>query len=147
MPSTTYNVITVTAEGENTVGTKSKKATAVELARDTRAEGVGVRVETNAGTVVFELAAPKKINMSKPYTRVVDLPEGAKIPAGARVAYTRNRKNAAIVHLPEAAEGKQYAVVNFVTGKFLAKSLPTTRACGRFLADEVPNPVREPANA
>jgi hypothetical protein len=150
MATTKYVVITVNAEGEETAleGTKSKRATAVELARETRAaERVGVRVETEAGKVVFEQAAPKKIKMSPRYTRVQDLPEGAVIPEGHRVAYNRARKNLAITHDPSAEE-TPYAVVNFVTGEVLART-ETTREAGAF-CKTVPVPAKEtpePADA
>lgn len=131
--STTYHIFSIGTEGDETeVGTKSKKATAVDAARELRTEQkVGVSVRTGAGNEVFAMPAPKKIKMSPQYTRVVDLPADVKIPEGTRVAYIRARKNLAIVHDP-AAEENPYSVVNFVTGEVLATDLETTRASGAF---------------
>ena len=111
----------------------TKKAKAVEAAEaaakaDKRAH---VEVRTAAGNVVHEIKGVKTIKMSPPYTRVVELPEGAKIPSEMRVAYTRNRKKLAITHHFTAPEGP-YAVVNFETGKVLAENLETTRDAGAF---------------
>jgi hypothetical protein len=144
--STKYNVFTVNAEGgEELVTTKSKKATAVDAARELRKEqSVAVAVRTEAGNEVFAMPAPKKIKMSPRYTRVVDLPENAIIPEGSRVAYIRARKNLAITHNPEAEA--PYSVVNFVTGEVLATDLETTRDSGAF-CKTVPVPARELENA
>ena len=126
----------------------AKKAKAVELAeaeakRDKRAN---VQVRTQTGTVVHEIKGRKTIKMSPAYTRVVDLPEGAKIPEGMRVAYTRKRKNLAIVHDFDAENGP-YQVVNFATGEVLAEELETTRDAGAF-CKTVPAPKKaEPAKA
>jgi hypothetical protein len=111
----------------------AKKAKAVELAeaaakQDKRAN---VQVRTQAGNVVHEIKGAKKIRMSAPYTRKVDVPEGAKIPEGTRVAYTRNRKKLAIVH-DFGMEDGPYQVVNFETGAVLAAELETTRDAGAF---------------
>jgi hypothetical protein len=151
MATTKYRVITVNAEGKEKAleGTKSKRATAVELARETRAqERVGVRVETEAGKVVFEMAAPKKIKMSPRYTRVQELPEGAIIPEGHRVAYNRARKNLAITHDANATDELPYAVVRFTDGEVLERTA-TTREAGAF-CKTVPVPAKaepEPADA
>ena len=131
--STTYHIFSLAADGtESEVATKSKKATAVDAARELRkSENVGVAVRTGAGNEVFAMPAPKKIKMSPQYTRTVDLPADVKIPEGTRVAYIRARKNLAIVHDPSATEGP-YSVVNFVTGEVLASELETTRESGAF---------------
>jgi len=140
MATTKYDI----KNGDEIVKTVSKKPAEADVRAMAKELGATLQVLTQAGNVVLEVKPRKPQVRTKPYTRVVDLPEGAKIPEGARVCYTRNRKNAAIVHFPEREEGA-YEVVNFVTGKRLAKNLPTTRAAGRFLADEVPLP--EKANA
>jgi hypothetical protein len=134
MATTTYRIFKATTEGETLVATKSKKSVAVELATQIRRdEKVGTRVETSAGTVVFEAKARKPQKKTKPYTRVVALPEGVEVPEGKRVAYTRTRKNAAILH---DAEEQLYTVIRYSTGEQLG-TFDTTRQCGRFLADEV----------
>lgn len=134
MATTTYTIFKQTVDGEIEVDTKSKKQTAIDLATQIRREEkVGTRVATSAGTVVFEAKARKPQKKTKPYTRVVSLPEGVEVPEGQRVAYTRTRKNAAILH--DAEEGL-YSVVRFDTGEVLG-TFDTTRQCGRFLADEV----------
>ena len=109
----------------------TKKAKAVEAAEaaakaDKRAH---VEVRTANGTVVHEIKGQKRIKMSAPYTRVVPLPEGAIIPEGMRVAYTRNRKGLAIVHDFNEPEGP-YMVVRFTTGEVLGREIPTTREAG-----------------
>ena len=111
--------------------TFSKKAKAVEAA-ETHAKAdkrANVQVRTGAGTVVHEIKGQKRIKMSAPYTRVVPLPEGAIIPEGMRVAYTRNRKGLAIVHDFNEPEGP-YMVVRFTTGEVLGREIPTTREAG-----------------
>lgn len=139
MATTTYEI----RNGDEVIATKSKKAQAVAFAQATAKElKATLQVVTSpAGNLVVEVKARKAQIKTKPYTRLVDLPEGFKIPEGLRACYTRARKNAVILHDPEAEENA-YSVYNFVTGKALAKSLPTTRACGRFLADEVPTPEK-----
>ena len=128
MASTTYEIF---AGGESK-GTKSKKATAVEFARELRDElKVAVEVKTSTGNTVFELAAPKKIKMSPRYTRTVELPEGVAVPAGQRVAYFRPRVGLALLHDPAAAEGKQYSFLNTKTGKVLKQRFATTREAGQ----------------
>lgn len=133
---------TVFVNDEALEGTFSKKAKAVEAAEaaakaDKRAN---VQVRTAAGNVSHEIKGQKRIKMSPAYTRVVDLPEGAKIPEGMRVAYTRNRKKLAIVHEFTAEEGP-YMVVNFETGAVLARELETTRDAGAF-CKTVPAPAK-----
>lgn len=112
-------------------GTKSKRQTAVDLARaERKAQNAAVRVETDKGTVVFEMPAPKKIKMSPQYTRVVDLPEGVKVPEGKRVAYFRPRRNGAILHDAETGE---YSILNVTTGEELDEVFETTRDAGARL--------------
>lgn len=128
MASTKYTVNVNDVELE---GSFSKKAKAVEAAEaaakgDKRAH---VTVTTGAGTVVHEIKGVKRIRMSAPYTRVVELPEGAIIPNEMRVAYTRNRKSLAIVHRFDEPEGP-YMVVRYTTGEVLGRELPTTRSAG-----------------
>lgn len=121
--------------------TRSKRQVAVDLATELRnSERADVRVVTDRGTEVFAMKAPKKIRMSRPFTRVVTLPEGAIIPEGHRVAYDRSRKNLAITHSPE--EG--YAVVRFTDGTVLADELATTREAGAFCKN-VPLPEKASA--
>lgn len=124
---------TVLVNDEALEGSFSKKAKAVEAAEaaakaDKRAN---VTVQTGAGNVVHTIKGVKTIRMSRPYTRKVDLPEGAVIPEGVRVAYTRNRKNLAIVH-DFGMEDGPYQVVRFTDGEVLASELETTREAGAF---------------
>lgn len=151
MSSTKYLVFRIDAEGneqgELTEKPFSKRGDAVELAQKHRRKtGEGVRARTEAGHVAFEQLPKKSIAMSKRFTRVVELPEGAKVPAGLRVAYDRKRKNLAIVHNPEAEN--PYGVVNYETGEVLASDLPTTRSAGAFCKTvEAKAEEPEPANA
>lgn len=125
--TTTYTIFA----GDVEVGTKSKKSTAVDLARQARAErGVDVRVVTQAGTEVFVLAAPKKIKMSPPYTRVVDLPEGVVVPDGMRVAYFRPRRNAAVLH-----DGEEYFILDTASNELRDETFATTRDAGKALVE------------
>lgn len=113
---------------------KGKKQAAIDLALAIRAEQkTSVLVVTGAGTVVTHVKARKPQIKTKPYTRVVSLPEGFVAPEGQRVAYLRGRKNAAIMH---DAEDMTYTVRRFTTGEVLGV-FETTRQCGRFLADHV----------
>lgn len=134
MATTTYAITAQNDEGEfDVIATKSKKATAIAFAQEFRADNkVTTRVTTSAGTLVFEQKARKPQKRTKPYTRVVDLPEGFVVPKGKRVAYTRLRKGCAILHDFD----EQYWVYDLATSDVLA-SFGTTRQCGRFLADSV----------
>lgn len=132
MASTKY---TVFAGGEE-VGTKSKKAQAIELATEKRDElKVAVEVKTGAGNVVFEQAAPKKIKMSPRYSRRVELPEGIEAPEGTRVAYKRPRRGLAVLHRADGEEGEQYSLLNLKTGEELEDRFPTTRAAGDAMSN------------
>src|SRR6476619_3401634 len=106
MATTTYTIFTPDTEGNETaIGTKSKKATAVEVARAHRKDtGEGVRVRTQTGNEVFEQLAKKAIKMSPKYTRTVELPEGFEVPEGMRACYVRPRRNGVILHDAEAGE-------------------------------------------
>lgn len=127
MATTTYTIVA----GEFTVGTRSNKAKAIELAVAHRdAEKVAVQVVTSKGTVVFEQAAPKKIKMSPKYTRTVELPEGVSVPEGMRVAYFRPRRGAAVLH---DAESGDYRILDTKTGKLRGPVFETTRAAGKAL--------------
>ncbi len=87
---------------------------------------------------MLDLPAPKKIKMSKPYTRVVPLPEGFEVPReGLRVAYRSARKNVATLH---DAEAQEYIVWSFATDEELG-TFATTRDAGRFIVDEVKAPA------
>lgn len=128
--ATVYTVLVNGEAQDATFSKKDKGIAAVEAAAksDKRAN---IQLVTGSGKVVAEVKGVKTIKMSPPYTRVVELPEGAKIPSEMRVAYTRNRKKLAITHHFTAPEGP-YAVVNFETGKVLAREIPTTREAGAF---------------
>ncbi len=144
MATTTYTVSTVSTEGELVaVATKSKKATAIELARATRDETkLAVVVKTGAGNEVLALAAPKKIKMSPRFTRVVELPEGVVVPDGLRVAYVRARKNVALLHDPSAEDGEQYAFFDYAKGVMRSERFATTRDAGQgFKSIPVPEKV------
>jgi hypothetical protein len=126
MATTTY---TVRANGED-IATRSNKAKAVELATAHRNDNaVDVQVVTGAGKEVFSMKAPKRIRMSKPYTRVVDVPEGVTIPEGLRPAYHRPRRNALVLH--DFEEG--YRILNTKTGKLVKGNFPTSRAVGQAM--------------
>jgi hypothetical protein len=140
--ATTYTVLVNDAAQEKTFSKKAKAVEAAEAARKAEKRAT-VQVVTGAGTVVFELKGPKTINMSKPYTREVELPEGFVIPEGLRPAYTRMRKGLVILHDPtggEEGEGS-YSVHDAKTNRTLISGLPTTRASGAF-CKTVPTPAK-----
>ena len=123
MASTTY-VISKVIDGELVeVDTKSKKATAVQIAEQVRGlERVAVQVATSAGTVVLELAAPSGkrviVNRTKPWTRVdartPELAEGVKLPKGYELTYLLPRNKMSVVRHPENLD---YLVVDHLTGE------------------------------
>lgn len=122
MASTTYTITKLVDDAEVEVATKSKKSVAIELAQTTYAgEKVAVRVVTNKGTTIFELAAPTGkrviINKTKAYTRIDsrELPEGASIPEGYELTYLLPRNKMAVVRNPEVKD--DYLVVDFVSGE------------------------------
>jgi len=143
--STKYTVTATNAAGEvRELGVKSKKATAMDLARaERKSTGEAVQVVTDAGTVVFEQAAKKTVKMSPRYTRVVELPEDVIVPEGKRVAYFRPRVNLAVLH---DAESGDYTLLDTAEGMELEETFETTRDAGRFLV-EVAAKRKTPANA
>lgn len=123
--------------GSNLAEVKNKKSAATAVALQLRNElGVDVLVSTAKGNVVFEMAAPKKIKMSKPYTRVVPVPaEVAETINGKRVAYKRTRVGFALL---DAARG-DYSIFDLVNRVEVGViDVKTTREAGRFFADEAP---------
>lgn len=139
MATTRYTVFTTDTEGNRSeVGTKSKKAQAVELAQATRDEtGLRASVETGTGNEVFAVEAPRKINMSPRYTRTVEVPEGLEVPEGSVLRYARPRRNAGVLHFPEAEKGEQWAVIDLTTGRVLKDRFATTRDAGQRMNDGV----------
>jgi hypothetical protein len=139
MATTEYTVSTIDAEGVATpVKTEkpiTKKAKAVELAEAKRDETkLAVQVTTQTGTVVFEQAAPRKINMIKPFTRVVELPEGTVVPEGMRAAYPRFRKGLVLLHDPSDAE-TPYVFMVVHSSELLHERFATSRDAGQAVKD------------
>jgi hypothetical protein len=136
MATTTYHVQKLDQnENVEELGTKSKKQTAVDLARaERKASGARVRVVTDAGNVVFEQAAKKAIKMSPKYTRTVVLPDGFELPDGMRACYFRPRRNGVILHDPENGV---YHIANATTGELLEDEFETTREAGARLKSGV----------
>lgn len=143
--TTKYEIFATDAEGVVTgLGIKSKKATAVDVARAHRQEtGEGVVVKTQNGTEVFALDAKKTIKMSPRYTRVVDLPEGVEVPEGFVARYVRPRRGLAVLHEVGAAKDAQYALLVLATNELLEDRFPTTRDAGARMREGVvlPAPV------
>lgn len=132
--NTTKYLVLVGTDFSEVRDVKLKKQAAIDLATEVRAdEKISVIVVTTGGTIVFEAKARKAQVRTKPYTRVVGLPEGFSVPEGERVAYTRNRKAAAITH---SMEEQLYRVRDLKTASVLA-TFDTTRQCGTFLAKHV----------
>lgn len=130
MATTTYTVL----NAEGVQFTASKKAKAVAFADDNRG-ALELVVVTGAGTVVHTTPAIKKIKMSKPYTRVVAVPEGVEVD-GLRVCYRKTRKGLTVVHdMDKLGEDDAYAVLNKSGG--VIATFRTTRECGRFTTDYV----------
>lgn len=132
MATTIYHVLAIDSEGnERELGTKSKKQTAVELARAERKQtGDHVVVRTDAGHVAFEQKAKKAIKMSPKYTRLVDLPENVTVPEGLRPCYVRPRRNGAILH---DAESGEYRIMRLSDGELLDETFEVTREAGARL--------------
>lgn len=133
--ATTYEIVA----DEKVVGTKSGKATAIALAKKLRAsEKVAVAVRTGAGTVVFEMKAPKLRVITKhtpKYTRLDALKgDPIQVPAGYEVAYKREGFRAVILRsVTKNEDGKwEYALLATETGEFAA-GFATTRECGAAL--------------
>ena len=112
------------------------KTEAVKIADRLRArERASVRVITERGTEVYSKPAPRHINQSPKYSRVVPLPRGVKPPKNAlRVAYVRPRRNGAILH--DAKTGK-YRIMQLDTGKMLDELFDTAAQAGDRLKDGV----------
>lgn len=132
--TTTYSIIA----NDAIIATATKKSKAIAAAQAHRdAEGVETSVVTSAGNVVHVVPAPRKIKMSKPYTRtvVVDA-DTAELINGKRVAYKRTRVGFALL---DASKG-EYTIFDLVNGKELDQTVEvrTTREAGRFFADEAP---------
>src|ERR1044072_7587355 len=110
MSTTTYTVFAGTDE----VTKASKKSKAVEGAQAYRDEH-------------------KKIKMSAPYTRVVQVPEEVvELIDGARVAYKRPRVGFALLD-----DGKgDYRIWDLKRGETVEGEGETTRDAGRWFADE-----------
>lgn len=123
--STTYEVVVDSTVRER----RSHKSAAVKLASKLRVrERAPVRVMTSKGNIVWERPAPKHINQSPKYTRVVRLPAGVRPPAnGLRVAYVRPRSNGAICY--DATAGV-YRIMRLDTGEFLDEEFPTCSTAG-----------------
>lgn len=131
MATTVYTAQKLAGDKVEDLATKSKKSTAVDVARTERKQsGAHVRVVTGTGTVVFEQEAKKAIKMSPKYTRVCDVPEGVKVPKGLRVAYVRPRRNGAILHDAETGE---YKIMKLDTGELLDETFEVTRDAGARL--------------
>lgn len=90
--NTTYEII----RNDEVIGSKSKKAQAVEAAQAFHAEDPSqeVTVRTSAGTVVETIAARGK--HASPWTRTEDFDLELDVPAGYTVAYKRNRVGALV---------------------------------------------------
>ena len=136
MATTTYTVLTT----EGVLFTASKKAKAVAFADENRGD-LEIIVATGTGTIVHTVPPIKRIKMSKPYTRVVAVPEGVEVPSDLRVCYRKSRKGLTVLHdMSKLGEDDAYTVRDDKTGKTLA-TFPSPRDCGRFTTDF----VREPA--
>lgn len=133
MPSTTkYDVI---VDGE-TVATKSKKAVAIALADETRADRKSaVSVVTSNGTVVYDVPAPgirKAYAHPKPFTRVVAGTKSAL--KGYVVAYDRPIRDAVVLRSMKADKDERYAVTKASSGELVGFS-STTRGAGQLMLE------------
>lgn len=138
MATTTYTVFANDIALDATFTKKAKAVDAANAARDE--QRVAVRVETGSGTVVHDVAAPKKIKMSKPYTRAVGVAEDvAEQIDGKRVAYKRGRAGAqfALLDANWTGEGNgTYSIWDIDRGETVEVEIATTREAGRWFADE-----------
>lgn len=128
--STTYLVKVDGAE----VASKSKKASAIEVAEGLRSEHPtsSITVETNAGTEVHVVKV--KGTHAKPWTRT-ETHDGieVEVPAGYVVAYTRKRVGAVVAR----SEGKDGWLVLTEDGRQLeAKNTVEARELTNDMADD-----------
>lgn len=131
--ATKYNV---TSEDTVVKGGFAKKGDAIAFAQSHRDDArVAVAVSTDKGTLVFEQAAPRKIKMSAPYTRVVPVPdEVIERIDGARVAYKRGPKARQFALLDDAKG--DYRIWDIERRETVDVEVETTRDAGRWFADE-----------
>ena len=123
MAHTTYIVTAFDAAGaHDDFAHRANKPAAIRLADERRAEtGEAVQVRTNAGTVVYEVAAVKHrvIKTRTPkYTRVeTNLPELGEVavPDGYDVAYARTRGK--LLVLRKRGVKGDYQVLDVTTGE------------------------------
>jgi hypothetical protein len=119
---------------ETLVGSKAKKADAIALAEaDRAANRRTVTVRTHTGTVVHEVKGVRPMKSTPRYSRTVELPEGFKLPEGARPAYNRKRHDALIVAFDDAESDERYGIVRLSSGKLLKQRFAKTREAGQFV--------------
>jgi hypothetical protein len=99
-------------------------------------KGFKAQVVTSGGKIVHTVARRKITKHTKPFTKVIDLPEAlaALVPEGYAAAYRRPR-NAAIVlrrenDIPE--DDSRYGVIDEIAGEF-AGFAETTRDAGQLM--------------
>lgn len=130
--STTYLVL---VDGEQ-VATKSKKASAIEVAEGLRAErpDAAIEVQTDKGTVVHTVKM--KGTHAKPWTRT-ETHDGieVEVPAGYEVAYTRKRVGAVVARATDKSgwlvlteSGDSYEVTNTVQAREVTNTLAAEHA-------------------
>ena len=136
---------TIWAEGATEANSSAKtKADALAAAETLRTkERVAVEVRNSKGNVTAQLDAPKRIKMSKPFTRTVPVPEGVTVPDGFRFAYSRPRRGVAVVHSPEQG----YRLLNLGNSKLRKGSHKTSRAAGKAVLELPTKAEQEQANA
>lgn len=129
---------TLNVNGVPTDFARSTKATVVAEAESRRAaDKVAVSVTTDAGNVVFELAAPKQRVITvhtKPFTKVIDVDETIQelVLAGYVAAHRRPRNGATLLRNMEVEKDERYAIVfdNGAETEFAS----TTREGGAIMA-------------
>lgn len=128
--ATKYLVLNADSEQ---VAEKSDKKAAIKIAVEQReATRKTHRVVTSAGTEVHVEKGVRAMKRTPRYTRTVELPEGFKLPEGARPAYLRKRHDSVIVAMHDD-EGVSYDVYRLSSQERIGSGFALTREAGAFV--------------
>lgn len=133
--ATTYTLV---IDGTATDFVRSTKATVIKEAdaRIAAKDGYKAEVVTSGGKTVHTVSRRKITKFTRPFTKVIDVPEDLAdlVPAGYAAAYARYR-NGAIVLRRESdivEDPSRYAVISIVA-RSIAGYAATTRDAGQIM--------------
>lgn len=136
MTNKTNTTYTLHIDGVATDYTRSTKATVVAAARAAllAKQGYKVEVVTQTGHISFTAVRRHVTKHTKPFTKVITLPENLQhlVPAGYVAAYARLRNTAIVLRNEDAPEPERYAVIDTINGEF-AGFAHTTREAGQIM--------------